>query len=195
MTRREVFFFGAIGGILPILVSIFSIDLSPIIDHPDLLTLGNYIGFGLRVVALIIAGGVVALMNSSVRTQLRPMTLVQLGVTAPALLTSFINAGGPAKDASAALSRPTHAAFAIVSVANAAEVSQHNRVQVAESNVFKDIGAGFSTRLDSVSRANQANQRLGTFCVTSQGKSALPGAAQPIGSECTNGGQKGLVTN
>ncbi len=96
MTRREVFFFGAIGGILPILVSIFSIDLSPIIDHPGSLTLGNYIGFGLRVVALIIAGGVVALMNSSVRTQLRPMTLVQLGVTAPALLTSFINAGGPA---------------------------------------------------------------------------------------------------
>jgi hypothetical protein len=192
MTRKEVFFFGAVGGILPILVSILSIDLSPIIDHPGSLSLGNYIGFGLRVVALIIAGGVVALMNSNVKT---PLTLIQLGVTAPALLTSFINAGGPAKEANAALSRQTHAAFAIVSVANAAEVSPQNRIQLAQSSVFKDIGAGFSTRLDSVSRANQANQRLGTFCVTSQGKSSLPGPGQPIGSECASGGQKGLVTN
>ena len=53
MTRKEVFFFGAVGGVLPILVSIFTIDLSPIIDHPDSLTMGNYIGFGLRVLALI----------------------------------------------------------------------------------------------------------------------------------------------
>ena len=80
---------------MPILVTIISVDLSPIIDNPDSLTLGNYIGFGLRVVALIIAGGVVALMNSNVKTPLTPITLVQLGVTAPALLTSFINAGVP----------------------------------------------------------------------------------------------------
>src|SRR3979409_895422 len=156
MTRKEVFFFGAVGGILPILVSILSIDLSPIIDHPGSLSLGNYIGFGLRVVALIIAGGVVALMNSNVKT---PLTLIQLGVTAPALLTSFINAGGPVKEANAALSRHASAPFAIVSVANAAELSPQNRVQVAD-NILKDIGAGFSTRLDSVSRANQANQKL-----------------------------------
>jgi hypothetical protein len=94
MTRKEVFFFGAIGGVMPILVTIISVDLSPIIDNPDSLTLGNYIGFGLRVVALIIAGGVVALMNCNVKTPLTPVTLVQLGITAPALLTSFINAGG-----------------------------------------------------------------------------------------------------
>jgi hypothetical protein len=195
MTRKEVFFFGAVGGVLPILVSILSIDLSPIIDHPDSLTLGNYIGFGLRVVALIIAGGVVALMNCNVKTPLTPVTLVQLGVTAPALLTSFINAGGPVKEANAVLSRHASAPFAIVSSANAAEASPQDRIQVAQSSVFKDIGAGFSTRLDSVSRANQASQKLGTFCVTSQGKSPLPGAAQPIGSECASGGQKGLVTN
>ena len=195
MTRKEVFFFGAVGGVLPILVTIISVDLSPIIDHPESLTLGNYIGFGLRVVALIVAGGVVALMNCNVKTPLTPVTLVQLGVTAPALLTSFINAGGSAKEANAALSRYTHAALAIVSVANAAEVAPQNRIQIAQSSVFKDIGAGFSTRLDSVSRANQANQKLGTFCVTSQGKMPLPGPAAPIGSECGNGGQKGLVTN
>ena len=35
MTRKEVFFFGAIGGVMPILVTIISVDLSPIIDNPD----------------------------------------------------------------------------------------------------------------------------------------------------------------
>ena len=34
MTRKEVFFFGAIGGVMPILVTIISVDLSPIIDNP-----------------------------------------------------------------------------------------------------------------------------------------------------------------
>ena len=186
MTRKEVFFFGAVGGVLPILVSILSIDLSPIIDHPDSLTLGNYIGYGIRVFGLLVAGGIVALMNSNVKT---PITLVQLGVTAPALLTSFINAASPVKEANAGM--PRHASFAIVSVANAAEISPQNRVQVADS-LIRDIGAGFSTRLDAVSRANQ---RLGTFCVTSQGKAPLPGPAAQIGSECSSGGQKGLVTN
>ena len=82
MTRREVFFFGAIGGILPILVSILTIDFAPIIDHPESLTLGNYVGYGIRVVGLIAAGGIVAILNPEVRS---PIALVQLGVAAPAL--------------------------------------------------------------------------------------------------------------
>ena len=187
MTQKEIFFFGAIGGILPPLVSIFTIDIVSIVKDGDL-TLGNYIGYGIRVVALIIAGGIVALVNSEVKSR---MPLVQLGVAAPALLTSYINA---ASLPDSLKPHNAHAAFSIVSVANAAEVSPQGRVQVADS-LLKDIGAGLSTRLDAVSRANQASQRLGTFCLTSQGKSALPGPAAPIGSACASGGQNGLVTN
>jgi hypothetical protein len=185
MTQKEVFLFGAIGAILPLIVSALAIDLGSMIDHGQL-TVGNYIGYGFRVVVFIIAGGIVALVNTEVKTR---GALIQLGITAPAVLTAYINGVNPAPKAP-----DKHSAFAIVSVANAAEVSPQNRVQVADS-LLKDIGAGFTTRLDAVSRANQANQRLGTFCVTSQGKSPLPGAAQPIGGECSNGGQKGLVTN
>jgi hypothetical protein len=185
MTQKEAFFFGAIGGILPLLVSALTIDVGSIIEHGGL-TVGNYIGYGIRVVALVVAGGIVALVNTEVKSRI---ALVQLGVTAPALLTSYINAASPA-----AKPHDTRTAFSIVSVANAAEISPQNRIQVADS-LLKDIGAGLSTRLDAVSRANQANQRLGTFCVTSQGKSALPGPAAPIGSPCASGGQNGLVTN
>ena len=184
MTQKEAFFFGAVGGILPLLVSACAIEDGAIIDG---LRPGNFIGYGMRVVALVIAGGIVALINSEVKSR---MTLVQLGIAAPALLTSYINAASPAAKPEKAWT----AAFAIVSVANAAEASSQNRIQVADS-LLKDIGAGFSTRLDAVSRANQASQKLGTYCVTSQGKSAMPGPAQPIGNECSSGGQKGYVTN
>ena len=190
MTQKEIFFFGAIGGILPLLVSIFTIDVVSLIEDGGL-TLGNYIGYGIRVVGLVIAGGIVALVNSDVKSRI---TLVQLGVAAPALLTSYINASSLPESMKP---HTAHAAFSIVSAANAAEIAPQNRVQVADS-FLKDIGAGLSTRLDAVSRANQASQtgqRLGTFCVTSQGKSALPGPAAPIGSACTSGGQNGLVTN
>jgi hypothetical protein len=46
--------------------------------------------------------------------------------------------------------------------------------------------------LDAVSRANSS---LGSYCVTSQGKSSLPGPAAQIGSSCSIAGQTGLVTN
>ena len=185
MTRKEIFFFGAIGGILPSLVAIFSIDFVELIDHNSL-TLGNYVGYGIRVAGFILAGGIVALINSEVKN---PLALVQLGVAAPALLTSYIAVGsGPA-------AAKAHTAFAIVSVANAAEVSPQDRIRLAQGSFIKDVGAGLGTRLDVVSRANQANQGLGTFCVTSQGKSALPGPAQPVGSACASGGQSGFVTN
>ena len=185
MTQKESFFFGAVGAILPLIVSGLTIDMAHIIDGGGL-TAGNLIGYGFRVVAFLIAGGIVALVNTEVKSR---VALIQLGITAPAVLTAYINAASLPK------ASDTHTtAFAIVSVANAAEVSPQNRVQVADS-LLKDIGAGFTTRLDAVSRANQANQKLGTFCVTSLGKSSLPGAAAPIGSECANGGQKGFVTN
>lgn len=187
MTRKEVFFFGAVGGILPILVSIITIDIAPIIDNPDSLSLGNYIGYGIRVVGLVAAGGLVAIMNHDVKS---PIALVQLGVAAPALFTSYINGSTlPPKTQTA------FAPFAIVSVAHASEMAPDRRVQVAQgsfSTVIKDIGTGVGTRLDAVSRSNR---NLGSYCVTPQGKVAMPGAASQIGSACTAGGKNGLVTN
>lgn len=183
MTQKEIFLFGAIGAVVPLIASALAIDLGSMIDHGEL-TVGNYIGYGFRVVVFVIAGGIVALINTEVKTR---AALIQLGITAPAVLTAYINGVNPPQKATDA-----RTAFAIVSVANAAEVSPQNRIQVADNSLLKDIGAGFTTRLDTVSRANQASQKLGTFCVSSQGKAPLPGPAQPIGSACAGGG---FVTN
>ena len=190
MTRREVFFYGAVGGILPILANILTIDFAPIIDHPGSLTLGNYIGYGIRLVGLVIAGGIVALVNGDVR---QPLALVQLGVVAPALVTSYING------VSAAPASPARQAyFSIVSTANAQEIVSHPRIRLAGgfSDVIKDIGPALGTRLDTLSAANRG---VGSFCVTGQGKTLMPGPAARIGSHCSvttpTGQAGGLVTN
>lgn len=61
---------------------------------------------------LLVIGGLIAALNSGVQ---QPLALVQLGVAAAALVTSFINNPVPAKPASA------HSPMAIVSPALAAE--------------------------------------------------------------------------
>jgi hypothetical protein len=65
-------------GLLLILVSLASIDIAPIVDHYKDLTLGIWVGYGVRVVVLVILGGVVALLNSVQQ----PLTLVQAPIHA-----------------------------------------------------------------------------------------------------------------
>src|SRR6266478_3652663 len=121
MSRTGMFCLGALGGLLPILVSLLTIDLAPIIDHPNVLSLGNYVGYAIRIIVLIILGGTMALLNREVK---EPFALVQLGIAAPALVTSFINAVPPAK------AQPEHAYFSIVSTANAHELDSKARIRV-----------------------------------------------------------------
>jgi hypothetical protein len=68
---------GGLGGLLPILVGLLTIDIATIIDHRETLTLGIYVGYSLRVTILFVLGGIVALLNSDVT---KPWTLLQLGL-------------------------------------------------------------------------------------------------------------------
>ncbi len=87
------FWIGGAGALLPLLVTLLALDLAPIIDHPDRITLGIAVGTTIRYVALFALGGVVALLNSD---EDKPIKLVQLGIGAPALIASMLNAGSPA---------------------------------------------------------------------------------------------------
>jgi hypothetical protein len=179
MSRTEAFLLGGFGGLLPILVSALSVDLSPIIDHPDILTIGNYVGYAIRVVVLIVLGGAMALLNSEVR---QPLAIVQLGIAAPALVTSVINAA-PAKPLPV-----QHAYMSFISVANAQESrSPAGRIQFA-GGFLADVAAGLGTRLDILGAQNRATPGIapptgvGNFCVTAIGR--VPTTPNPIGSPC-----------
>jgi hypothetical protein len=203
MSRTSAFLLGALGGLLPILVSLLAIDLAPIIDHlidhsGGGLTTGNYIGYAIRVVVLLFLGGIVALLNSEVK---QPLAIVQLGIAAPALVSSFIN-GATAKP-----NEVQRASFSIVSVAHAQEAPA--RLQVA-GGLFSDVTAGFGMRLDGVAAANAERKAeafrqtvppaaidsvpegAGSYCMTAAGK--VPGSTAPIGSPCKVQTQSGALS-
>jgi hypothetical protein len=161
MSRTSAFLLGALGGLLPILVSVLTVDLAAIIDHHNALTLGNYLGYSIRVMVLLVLGGTVAVLNSEVR---QPFSLVQLGIAAPALVTSFIN-GVPPSNASPTQTSTAppavHSYFSLVSTANAQEVTEQRRFRVAGGllgDIVTGIGPGIGTRLDTLNDINKQSQ-------------------------------------
>ncbi len=106
---RRRFWIGGGGALLPLLVTLIATDLSSIIDHYDLLTPGLVVGTGIRYLALFVLGGIVAMANTD---EQKAIKLVQLGIAAPALISSYLNVGSPSGGALADMSlvRPAMAA-------------------------------------------------------------------------------------
>ena len=211
MSRTGAFLLGALGGLLPIVVSLLTIDLAPIIDHPESLSIGNYVGYAIRVAVLIVLGGTMALLNNEVK---QPFSIVQLGIAAPALVTSFVNGA----TANAAL--PAHAYLSIISQAQAHAETSGRRFRVA-GNFISDVTAGLTNRLDTLAIQKRAGaspeaqgpqgsrsitypatsaaanpqagppapQGYGSFCITAVGR--FQGPANPIGAPCNVPTQSG----
>ncbi|MGD1015630.1 MAG: hypothetical protein ABR863_04220 [Roseiarcus sp.] len=143
MSRLMQFGIGGIGGLLPILASLAAIDISAIttlIDKNEL-TVGICVGYSIRVLGLFILGGIMAALNSDVKN---PMALVQLGIAAPALVTSYMSGALINKhDAHNPLSAIE------ISSAYADEAHAANIVLAAEflTDVFKGIQPGLGAEI------------------------------------------------
>jgi hypothetical protein len=184
-----------VGGFLPILASLVTVDLAPIIDNASELTVGNYCGYAIRVVGLLLLGGVVAILNSDVR---QPLALVQLGIAAPALVTAYINSKPP-------LPQSPRASFSIISSAHASDAEP--RIQVA--GFLGDVRRSIGQPLPNVAVQNSARQspvypsspapanESGAYCATSSGRYG-PGPMNQVGSTCViqapGGPIQGVVT-
>jgi hypothetical protein len=90
MTRTIRFGIGGLGGLLPVIASLVAVDLTAIADLIDkhTLTEGLCIGYAIRILGLFILGGIMAALNSEVTN---PLALIQIGIAAPALVTSYLS--------------------------------------------------------------------------------------------------------
>jgi hypothetical protein len=210
LPTKVMFALGALGGLLPVLASLITVDLAPIIDHASALTPGNYIGYVIRVAVLIVLGGTMAALNREVK---QPLALVQLGIAAPALVTAYINGGTPTPSAKTA-----YESLSIISSAKADQITP-GPVRLAGGlfgDIIQQIGPGVGTRLDTLNEANKAadsnglrkiqgniqgnfnnaiypntappgpgpGPSIGSFCTTPKGRFG-PGPTNPLGSACS----------
>jgi hypothetical protein len=82
---RERFLIAGIGGLAPVLLSLIVIDLRTLMLDATWLVMLSY---GLRTVGLFIAGGIVGWLH---KRETDTAKLFQLGITAPALITAWLN--------------------------------------------------------------------------------------------------------
>ncbi len=92
MSSSTRFWIGGGGALLPLLVTLLAVDLGPLIDNFPHYTIGTLLGAAIRYVVLFALGGAVAALNSD---EVQPIKLVQLGIAAPALIATYVNAQPP----------------------------------------------------------------------------------------------------
>ena len=199
------FWIGGAGALLPLLVTLYALDLASLIDNYEEITPGVYAGTSIRYFILFLLGGIVAALHSD---EDEPIKLVQIGIAAPALISSFINASAAGDLPEAAPPTPVlfsqllepPSGLGFVGVAKAAErdraAGPNPREITLAGDFLKDFIKG-ATR--PVSKAIK-KPGTSTICAFNHGPRAgtridyAPRPAIPIGSPCHDGaGSTGVV--
>ena len=141
MTPQRRFLLGGGGALMPVLVSLLAIDLGALLDSQSNLTTGNIIGFAIRYLVLFVVGGVVAYLHED---ETKSFKLFELGIVAPALITSLITAQGVAAEQNSFIVSRIPIGMSLISSANAETLSR-----IAEPK--QDVAWNFSDVLDGLS--------------------------------------------
>jgi hypothetical protein len=151
MSASQKFAIGGLGGLLPLIVSFLSFDPATVITNLDTLTPGIYVGYLIKAIVLFSLGGILAALSDSVT----PWTLIQLGIAAPALITSYINGTGVSGPTERG--RQATSSIAVISPAYAAEASGH--VPIVSVNFLSDVIRGATVPLPKIQRQQQEQER------------------------------------
>jgi len=141
MTAQRRFLLGGGGALMPVLVSLLAIDLGALLSSESNLTTGNIIGLAIRYVVLFIIGGVVAYLHED---ETKSFKLFELGIVAPALITSLITAQGVAAGQNSLIVSSIPINISLMNSANAGTPSR-----IAEPN--QNVAWSFSEVLDGLS--------------------------------------------
>lgn len=125
MTGRNRFLIGGLGAMMPIFVTLLSLDYAAWINHNAEISAGHLIGFSIRYIILFLLGGVIAYLHED---EIKPYKLFQIGIAAPALVTSLV-AANSIENAMQSSTAPQetarihqgHISFSLIASANASE--------------------------------------------------------------------------
>lgn len=154
MSNSSRFWLGALGGILPLFVTTLAADIPTIYAQLLNIPAGIYVGFFIREIVLVVLGGITASLNTQVTS---PVSLVQLGAAAPALVASYIN--GAAIRPPAGEEKPKTQINLILSPAYAEEIEFNRSVmknsateprQIVVADFWGDVVTGMSKNLGSI---------------------------------------------
>lgn len=146
MTPKKRFLIGGGGALMPVLVSFLAIDIGTALSDESNLSTANIIGISIRYIILFIVGGVVAYLHED---EHKPFKLFELGIAAPALITSLITAQGVVSSPNNTLdSQTTLINLSLISRAYAADEINKEASKTTMlagsflSDVLKGVGGG-----------------------------------------------------
>ena len=136
MTSKKRFLVGGGGALMPVLISILAIDVGTMLDSESSLSTANIIGISIRYLVLFVIGGVVAYLHEEEASTFK---LFELGIAAPALLTSLISAQGIITETNQDRSISFFDNISLISSAYAG-----TEIQTAKNNFLGDVFQGIS---------------------------------------------------
>ena len=146
MTGRKRFFFGGVGALMPIFLTVVTLDFVALASKPENFTPLNIVGVFIRYSVLFGIGGFIAYLH---RKESEPFKLFELGIAAPALITSLVASSALRLDvtraegsAKSALLEPT-TVFLLINSASAAASTGKDAV-TNRSNFWSQIFDGIT---------------------------------------------------
>ena len=91
MLAKKRFLLGGGGAMMPVLVSILAVDVGAQLIAGQSYTMPEILGTAIRYAVLFLIGGLVAYLHVD---EEKPFKLFELGIAAPALITSLVTANG-----------------------------------------------------------------------------------------------------
>jgi len=163
MNAKKRFIVGGGGALMPVLISILAIDIGAYLDTDSSLSTANIIGISIRYLVLFVIGGVVAYLHEDERNTFK---LFELGVAAPALLTSLISAQGIVTDTKEEISSSFLNNISIISSAHADDTYVKSKSKKSNNKFLSDVLNGIS---GSAYRKSNKQTRDGSGSYSSSG--------------------------
>ena len=153
MTPRKRFLFGGTGALLPVLVSILTLDINAYLSDPEAL-MHAAPGIIIRYALLFFLGGFITYLHDD---EDKPFKLVELGIAAPALISSLVAGHAAVNSSPAQVGNDRHAAVLDFSIISSANAESSEKLQIG-GGFFSDILKGITGTVYSTDKAANNSQ-------------------------------------